>query len=428
MIAVITMDSKYSRSVDLRNSNAASSVLILHIKERKLNIAHPSTQRIGRPGFSKSAGHGAVLFCLALAGLKMEDKSHSKGMMMKYGAMLMLVLVISAGDRQSFAGEECPPVGGLSFLCGPSAVEDLVRIPGTHWLIGSGMNEKNLPGKLHLINADKKTWEVLYPGANPLNILDAKSFRSCSGAPDANSFGAHGIAVSREGGNNPLVLAVNHGREAIEVFRLNTAGTKPAIRWIGCVPMSEGNYINSVAVLPDGGFVATKFYDTKAPGGFAAIFRGGTTGGVLEWQPKTGIKVLPGTEVAGANGIEVSKNGKWIYVAAWGSQEIVRFSRGNGLPQKKVVKVGFAPDNLRWAPDGKLLVAGQNIIRNPSGGFPSFKGWTVVKMDPETLEFTEIAKDDGSSPLQNVSSAIEVEGTLWLGVFMGDRVGYKPVK
>jgi hypothetical protein len=358
----------------------------------------------------------------------MEDKGNSKGTKMKRVAIPLLIIIISAGSGQLFAGEECQPVGELSFLCGLSAVEDLVRIPGTHWLIGSGMIEKGLPGKLHLIDANKKTWEVLYPGGKPLNILDAKSFPSCPGAPDAKSFGAHGIAISREGGNNPLLLAVNHGREAIEVFRLNTAGTKPAIRWIGCVPMPEGDYINSVAVLPGGGFVATKFYDTRAPGGFAAIFGGGTTGGVLEWQPRTGIKMLQGTEVAGANGIEISKNGKWIYVASWGSQEVVRFSRGSGSPKKDVVKVGFAPDNLRWAPDGKLLIAGQNMIPKPSGGFPNFRGWTVVKMDPETLKFAEVAKDDGSSPLQNVSAAIEVDGTLWLGAYIGDRIGYKPVK
>ena len=92
------------------------------------------------------------------------------------------------------------------------------------------------------------------------------------------------------------------------------------------------------------------------------------------------------------------------------------------------MKVGFAPDNLRWAPDGQILVAGQNITPNPSGGFPRFKGWTVVKLDPETLKLAEIAKDDGYSPLQNVSVAAEVDGMLWFGVFLGNRVGYRQVR
>ncbi len=324
--------------------------------------------------------------------------------------------------------QECMPSGGLDFICGPAAVEDLVRLPDTTWIIGSGMSEPRNPGKLHLIDAGKKTWEVLYPGQNPQNDFDAKSYPACSGAPDAKTFGAHGIAIRDDGNRTATVLAVNHGREAIEVFKVNAASVKPVIKWVGCVPMGENNSINSVAFLPGNGFVATKYYDTKAPGGFGTIFAGGTTGGVLEWHPQTGVKPLPGTDLAGANGIEVSKDGKWIYVAAWGSQEVVRFSHGNGRLQKKVAKVGFCPDNFRWAPDGKILVAGQNTPGGLSGRMPAFKGWTVGKLDAETLEFTEIMKDDGSSPLQNVSVALEVDGTIWLGVFRGDRVAYTPKK
>lgn len=324
------------------------------------------------------------------------------------------------------AAQECPPSGGLNFICGPVAVEDLVRVPGTQWLIGSGMSERNNPGKLHLINTENKTWEVLYPGSSPLNELNSKSYPGCSGAPDPKNFGAHGIAINDNADRSATLLAINHGREAVEVFKLNTAGTKPSIRWIGCVPAGESNSLNSVAFLHGGGFVATKFYDKKA--GAGSIFSGGTSGGVLEWHPETGINPLPGTDVAGANGIEVSKDGKWIYVAAWGSQEVVRFSRGTGPLKKDVVKVGFCPDNIRWSPDGKLLIAGQNAALGSPGRFPAFKGWTVIKLDPDTLKFATVLKDDGQNPMQNVSVAFEADGTLWLGSFAGNRVAYKPEK
>lgn len=338
---------------------------------------------------------------------------------------LLVVAFIASWASSAIAGEECPPVGGWNFVCGPAAAEDLVRVPGTHWIVGSGMPEGRNPGRLHLIDADRKAWEILYPGASPKNELDENSYAGCQGAPDAKTFGAHGIAIRADGKQTSTLLAVNHGREAVEIFKLNAAGAKPTIRWVGCVPMGEGIYLNSVAFLPKGGFVATKFYDPKAPEGFSAIMAQKVTGGVLEWHPETGVKPIAGTDLSGANGIEVSKDGKSLYVAAWGTQELVRFLLGKGTVQKNVVKLDFMPDNLRWASDGNILVAGQNRAANAKSGFAAFKGWTVVKLNPKTLKVTEVAKDSGDSPLQNVSVAIDIDGMLWIGPFRGDRVAYK---
>jgi hypothetical protein len=92
------------------------------------------------------------------------------------------------------AGEECAPFGGLNFLCGPAAVEDLVRVPDTHWIIGSGMSERGRPGKLHLIDADKKTWEILYPGDTPKTEFDAQTYASCPGALWIGTFSGTRVA------------------------------------------------------------------------------------------------------------------------------------------------------------------------------------------------------------------------------------------
>jgi hypothetical protein len=35
--------------------------------------------------------------------------------------------------------QSCGPVHGLEFVCGPKNAEDLVRVPGTPWIIASGM-------------------------------------------------------------------------------------------------------------------------------------------------------------------------------------------------------------------------------------------------------------------------------------------------
>jgi DNA-binding beta-propeller fold protein YncE len=359
------------------------------------------------------------------------DRSKIMGTKMKHGVLAFVLFSAAIAvciELCAAAEEECPPAGGLNFVCGPVGAEDLVRVPGTHWIIGSGMAERGRAGRLHLIDAGRKTWEILYPGENPRNELDAKSYSSCTGAPDAKTFGAHGIAIRDDGNRTATILAVNHGREAVEVFKLNTAGKKPTIRWVGCVPMEKSISLNSVAFLPGGGFVATKFYDPTSPEGFGAMMAHKITGGVLEWQRGSGIRTIAGTDLSGANGIEVSKDGKTLYVAAWGSQELVRFSHVNGAMQKTVVKVNFSPDNLRWAPNGKILVTGQNIQTNSAGNTTGFKGWTIASLDPETMKVTEILKDSGESPMQNASVAIDVEGMLWVGPFSGNRVAYKALK
>ena len=66
-----------------------------------------------------------------------------------------------------------------------------------------------------------------------------------------------------------------------------------------------------------------------------------------------------GQESAGANGLELSKDGKWFYVAQWGNRSFMRVSRGQTPVVRDTLMLGFRVDNVRWAPDGTLLVAGQ---------------------------------------------------------------------
>ena len=38
------------------------------------------------------------------------------------------------------SAQSCGPASGLDFVCGPKNAEDLVRVPGTPWIIASGMS------------------------------------------------------------------------------------------------------------------------------------------------------------------------------------------------------------------------------------------------------------------------------------------------
>jgi sugar lactone lactonase YvrE len=93
------------------------------------------------------------------------------------------------------------------------------------------------------------------------------------------------------------------------------------------------------------------------------MMAGENNGEVWEWHTSTGWKIVPGSESAGPNGLEISKDGRWLYIGGWGSQSFIRLSRGQTPIKKDSVSVGFRVDNLRWAPDGALVVRKNNIRR-----------------------------------------------------------------
>lgn len=316
-------------------------------------------------------------------------------------------------------------VAGLRLLCGPVGVEDLVQLPGTPWLLGSGMAEAQSPGRLHLINTRNRQWQVAWPTAKAAARPDTQRFADCTDAPDPATFGAHGIALRKSRAGTEL-LVVNHGREAIEFFAVDVRHATPALAWVGCVRMPADASINSVVALPDGGFIATQFY-TPSQGGMAVLQTGAPSGGLLQWHPGQPVTALTDLRFSGANGIEADDNGRILFVAAWGSREIVRIDRRGATPQVQRVSVDFAPDNLRWTADHRsLLVAGQ--VFTPGGKGPvALQGWKVLRLDPRTLAATTLHSADGQAPLQGVSVALQVGDQLWVGPFRGDRIASLPL-
>ena len=349
---------------------------------------------------------------------------------MKKSALTAVLLALATGAvtpaaqpaRAAESATACTGYGAMRFVCGPSAAEDMVRIEGTPWIIASGLAEGTTPGRLHRIDSVSKSWETAWPTPDARSAHDGKRFPDCATPPDASKFSAHGIAIRHAGKGVDELLVVNHGREAIEYFRLGSHSATPQPVWIGCVPMPADVSLNSVAPLPDGGFVTTQFY-APSKGGMGAILTGAITGGVLEWHPGKAVTPVAGTELVGANGIEAAEGGRVLYVAAWGGREIVRFDRRGAQLKKDVVKVDFAPDNLRWSADHKTLLATGQRFQVGAPGPLKMDGWRVVRVAPATLALTPVYSADANQPLQGVSIGLEVDGMLWVGPFRGDRVG-----
>jgi sugar lactone lactonase YvrE len=322
------------------------------------------------------------------------------------------------------AAESCATFGRLQFLCGPESAEDLVRVGHSPWLIAGGLAEGTKAGHLYVIDTRNKHWDAVYPTGKRSPASQPRRFPDCTTEPDALHFSAHGIALrSVSRGRYELLVAAHGSREAIEFFDVRMRSGRPSIHWMGCVPIPADSSMNSVVPLVDGGFIATKFY-APSLGGMGAVFAGKITGGLMEWHPGGAVTTIPGTELSGANGIEVSDNGRVIFVAAWGVRELVRFERAPGGLVRKTVPLDFAGDNLRWSQDGKSLLVGGQKFKVMAGGAGQLDGWSVARVDPVSMAVNKLFEVDGSAPMQGVSVAVEVDREIWVGPFRGDRVGY----
>jgi sugar lactone lactonase YvrE len=349
------------------------------------------------------------------------------------GVTVALALIAAtAGPRA--AG--CDPVGDIRFVCGQAGPEDLVGVPGTAWLIASAYGAE---GGLHLIDTKAASSTRLFPSATARERLDAKTYDSCPGpleGTDREKFRTHGLYL-KPGRNVHTLYVVHHGaRESVEVFELDVRPKQPVVTWIGCAVAPEPIGLNAVVALPDGGFAASNFDPRPAPGargGFsAALLEGRTNGELWEWHTRTGWKKVPGSDAAGANGLEISKDGKWYYVAQWGNRSFMRLSRGQTPPQRDEIPLGFRVDNVRWAPDGSLFVAGQggaDVGRGRgAGGNPPVMTSVVGKVDPKTMTYQEIVNYPTSPEVSFATVAVQIGDELWVGSSRGDRVARYPAK
>ena len=171
----------------------------------------------------------------------------------------------------------------------------------------------------------------------------------------------HGLDIAIRPDGVPELYLVNHGdRESIEIFEIRVGGLRPSLAWIGSVTMPEFTFGNDVAATPEGGFAVTSSSDTE--GGFersvARMAAGDETGKVVEWSPTNGWRTVPGSQISSANGVAVSADGAWLYVAGWRSRCIKKVSRGDGPVESHVVATDMMVDNLTWTSDGHLLAAG----------------------------------------------------------------------
>jgi hypothetical protein len=315
----------------------------------------------------------------------------------------------------------CDPAGNIRFICDQLAPEDLSLVPGGEWVISSGMAAN---GAIRAISLRDRKTTVLFPAASSKVRRDTKTYPSCPGpiAPaEGDKFRAHGLYL-RAGKNAVHTLwVVHHGdRESIEVFELDARARPPVLTWTGCAVAPEPIGLNSVVGLPDGGFVTTNF----SPRGQDAAARtrmmaGENNGELWEWHTASDWKKVPGSEAAGPNGLEISSDGRWLYIGGWGSQSVIRLSRGQTPVRRESVPAGFRVDNVRMMADGSILAAGQ-------GGTAPAQTSHVGRWNTKTMKFEELIRYPYGDAFSVGTVAIQVGQEIWVGAVRGDRIAVFP--
>ncbi len=309
----------------------------------------------------------------------------------------------------------CAAEGQVRYICGQAGPEDLVQVPGTRWVLVSSYAKAGIK----IIDSRSRTSRTLFPAAEAGTRFDARTYAGCPGplSPgDLAALNTHGLALQRRRAGGYTLYATHHGeREAVEVFVLNVAGKVPRVTWVGCVvaPMPLG--LNSVVALPGGGFITSNFRQ-RGPGAAEAralMAAGKVNGELWEWQPGRELVKVPGSEASGANGVELSRDGKWLFMAGWGSQTIERIRLGVTPVQRESAHVGFKIDNLRLGADGQIYGAGQ----------PEDGGVRVIRVNPGTLRVTPLLSIGKTDHFGFATAAIPVGREVWVGSAYGDRIG-----
>ncbi|MGX2955766.1 SMP-30/gluconolactonase/LRE family protein [Ursidibacter arcticus] len=334
---------------------------------------------------------------------------------------------IQTASTQNSSIDSAKDVSQLSYVKGIQSPEDLVQIPNTKWIIASGMAPKS---GLHLIDSQSKTAQrLIAPKAHKPSAL----YPDSQPQPHADEMQIHGISIREVGKGKYHLYAVNHNgfdqnitRETIEIFEVNTSNTTPTLTWLGNVRMPNDYAGNGVVAHSDGSIYVTVM--THPHNTLDEMFAGKTTGAVYRWTPTTRqFERLQGSELNGNNGIELSKDGKFIYVAHMQGMSKLTNTNPTKIVAQTRLNYGVA-DNLHWNGD-TLITAGSMALTCQNGlTFDCLKDYHISQINPDNLAIQPIFKGKYTADFSGVSTVLAVGNAYYLGSFYKDKLAYFEVK
>jgi hypothetical protein len=340
-------------------------------------------------------------------------------------AVAVMAILLGGGCA---ARDPAPTMVG--HVTGLSGAEDLVVLPGTKWLIAGGLAGLNRPGSISFVDRGARRGVRAEPFAT---ALDAAAFPDCPGPPNPAGQSMHGLGL-RPHRDGATLYAVNQGRSAIEVFQVVVGDDQPRLTWIGCVPLPARSIGNGVTSLPGGAIAATfmvapEYAPAPAPGSppaipMALMSAGETTGYAAVWRAGQGWRKVPGSEGSGPNGIEASADGHWLWVALWGSRQVIRVPT-EGPGEKTVLELDLWPDNLRWGEDGGLWTAGAADVTAYMAcrQQPACRAeYAIARIDPRLFKVENVTAPAATPTFGDATTALLAANELWLAAYPSDRI------
>jgi hypothetical protein len=320
-------------------------------------------------------------------------------------------------------------------VCGFQRPEDIELLPDGHTLVISQMGamDGSVPGSLVLY--DTATGTIGRLPATPPVAAPPWGSADCTNPP-GEEFSPHGIDLLRRADGALELMVVNHGgRESVELFELTATDGAWSIAWRGCVKPPEGSYLNDVAALPDGRFVASHMFPRHGPtiAGISLHMLTGMLGmdtGYALRCDRERCERLPGTDAPFPNGVQVDAAGSTLYLNAYLAGEVRKIDLASG----QVLGVARipAPDNSQWDARGRLLVASHTAsVRAMQACFGITEGacgaaFEILAVDPLDLHAERLLAQEGP-PMGAATVAQQVGEAMYLGSFSGDRILRAPM-
>jgi hypothetical protein len=326
----------------------------------------------------------------------------------------------------------CEAVGDIRPVCDMKTPEDIAALPdGRHLLLAhfSGMDVVPVTGSGSLSLFDTQTEQVqrLFPfSGSELNTGGPQWGQADCPAPDHELFRPHGSHLHQLANGRWRYLVVNHGgRESVEMFELTLAGGDSSLSWRGCVLPTKDTRMNDVVGLSSGDLIFSRMFHTDGAIEFYLSTLGVDSGDLWRWNKDMGLRVLPGTEAAQPNGLEISSDERFVFANMYIENEIWKIDVDTG-EKVAVGKVTFA-DNSAWGTDGRLWLASHT--GNPLEMLSCLKNHTetcsasfeIIAMDPETMQ-TELLFSHSGPPMGAATIAVPQGDRVYLGSFAGDRM------